>query len=239
MRHRLFITGTDTGVGKTELSLALLQAAKHAGLSTAAMKPVAAGATQLDGEWKNEDAFRLQQACTLPLSYSEVNPVLLQQAIAPHLAAYRENRSITIERLLGLTQNVFHKKADFTVIEGAGGWRVPITHRELLSQYVQQLNLLQPKTAVVLVVGIRLGCINHSLLTAEAILRDNVPLAGWIANCVDPAMEAELENIQTLERLLPAPCLAIIPFQPTLDTATIAEKIRMELLLQRLAALQA
>jgi dethiobiotin synthetase len=244
-RHRVFVTGTDTDVGKTEVALALLHLAKQHQLSTMAMKPVAAGCepftdskgktdSEVKTEWRNIDAVRLQQQCSIPLSYSEVNPVALQKAIAPHLAAFEEKRTISIDRLVGFTQNIFGKKADFTVIEGAGGWRVPVSHRELLSQYVQQLNLLQPKTHVVLVVGIRLGCLNHALLTVEAIMRDNVPFAGWIANCIDEHMMMQLENIQTLERLLPAPCLGVIPFHSPLRTETVAAKIDFALLMKRL-----
>jgi len=244
LRHRLFITGTDTDVGKTEIACALLHLARKKSLSTAAMKPVAAGCelfTDNEGkqEWRNTDAVRLQQQCSIPLNYSEINPVALKKAMAPHLAAYEEKKTITVERLAGFTQNIFGKKTDFTVIEGAGGWRVPISHRELMSQYVQQLNLLQPKTQVLLVVGIRLGCINHTLLTVEAIARDNVPFVGWIANCINADMPAVIENIQTLERLLPAPCLGIIPFQKDPTIETFAEKINFDLLLKQLANISA
>ena len=240
-RYRLFITGTDTDVGKTEVAVALLQSARQKLLSTAAMKPVAAGCesvTLADGkiEYRNRDAQRLLGQCSVPLTYSEINPVALQRAIAPHLAAAEEKRTITIDRLIGFTQNIFGKKADFTVIEGAGGWRVPVSHRELMSQYVQQLNLLQPKTHVVLVVGMRLGCLNHALLTAEAIMRDNVPFAGWIANCIDREMIACNENIQTLQRMLPAPCLGIIPHQSSIDTEAIAASIHFDLLIKRLSS---
>ena len=242
VRHRLFITGTDTDVGKTEIACALLHLAQQKNLSTTAFKPVAAGCELFtdengSGEWKNIDAMRLQALCTLPLRYNEVNPVALKKAMAPHLAAYEENKTITVDRLMGFTQNVFGKKADFTVMEGAGGWRVPISHRELMSQYVQQLNLLQPKTPALLVVGIRLGCLNHALLTTEAILRDQVPFIGWIANCIDRDMPAIIENIQTLERLLPAPCLGIIPFQKNVSTEIFSEKINFDLLLKQLATI--
>ena len=234
MRHQLFITGTDTDVGKTEVATALLHLAKQKGLSTAAVKPVAAGCNlitddQGQSEWKNTDAIRLQELCSIPLSYREVNPVALQKAVAPHLAAYDEKKIITVERLVGFTRNVLQKKADLTIIEGAGGWRVPISHREMLSQYVQEM-----KFPVLLVVGIRLGCINHSLLTMEAIARDNVPLVGWIANCIDKDMTMATENIQTLERFLPAPCLGVIPFQPHLSLDAFAEKINFDLLLKQL-----
>lgn len=229
MPHRLFITGTDTDVGKTEIALALLELARLQDLSTAAMKPVSAGCDLIEGEWKNRDALRLQKACTFSLTYPEVNPVALQAAMSPHLAAHLEKRNITVERLVGLTQNIFNKKADFTVIEGAGGWRVPISHRELLSDYAKALKL-----PVVMVVGIRLGCLNHALLTVEAIMRDGLPLIGWIANCIDNQMAAADENVQTLERRLPAPCLGVIPFQQTIDTPTITGSINFRLLLERL-----
>lgn len=236
MRHRLFITGTDTDVGKTEIACAILHLARQKGLSTAALKPVAAGCTlisdaQGEKEWKNADAIRLQQLCTLPLSYREINPVALQQAIAPHLAAYAEKKLITVERLSGFSQNILQKKADLTVIEGAGGWRVPISHREMMSQYVQEM-----KFPVLLIVGIRLGCINHTLLTMEAIARDKLTCIGWIANCIDPDMPAIIENIQTLEHFLPAPCFGIVPFQQNFSTESVAEKINFDLLIKQLAA---
>jgi dethiobiotin synthetase len=236
MRHSLFITGTDTDVGKTEIACALLHLARQKKLSTAALKPIAAGCSlitdaQGQSEWKNADALRLQGLCTLPLSYREVNPVALQQAMAPHLAAYAENKTITVERLVGLTQNILQKKADLTVIEGAGGWRVPISHREMMSQYVQEMKL-----PVLLVVGMRLGCINHSLLTLEAIAHDRLACIGWIANCIDPDMPALIENIQTLERFMPMPCLGIIPFQQTVNSETLAEKVNFDLMLKQLEA---
>lgn len=237
MRHQLFVTGTDTNVGKTEVACALLHLARQKGLSTAALKPIAAGcelSTDDKGasEWKNVDAIRLQALCSPALSYREVNPIALQQAIAPHLAAYAENKTITIERLVGFTQNILQKKTDLTVVEGAGGWRVPISHRAIMSQYVQEMKL-----PVLLVVGIRLGCINHTLLTMEAIARDNLPLLGWVANCIDENMSAVIENIQTLEHFLPAPCLGIVPFQKDLTVEKMAAKINFDLLLKQLQAL--
>ena len=236
MRHRLFITGTDTNVGKTEVACALLHLAKQKGFSTAALKPVAAGCELLtdhqgQSEWKNADAIRLQALCSPALSYREVNPVALKQAIAPHLAAYEENKTLTVDRLVGFTQNILQKKADLTVIEGAGGWRVPISHRAMMSQYVQEMKL-----PVLLVVGVRLGCINHTLLTVEAIARDNLPLVGWVANCIDENMVAVIENIQTLERFLPMPCLGVLPFQKNIAVETLAEKINFDLLVKQLEA---
>jgi len=234
MRHNLFITGTDTDVGKTEIACAILHIARQKGLSTAALKPMAAGCELITNEngtreWKNADAIRLQQLCSIPLGYSEVNPVALQKAIAPHLAAYEENKTITVDRLVGFSQNILQKKAGLTVIEGAGGWRVPISHRAMMSQYVQEM-----KFPVLLVVGIRLGCINHTLLTMEAIARDSLPCIGWIANCIDPDMPAVIENIQTLEHFLPMPCLGIVPFQKSISVEKTAEQINFDLMLKQL-----
>lgn len=225
MRHALFVTGTDTDVGKTLVSAAILKMAADRGLQTAAMKPVAAGCEH----HMNADALSLQQQATISLSYPEVNPIALARPIAPHLAAQEENKTITVDRLAGFTRNMLGKKADLTVIEGAGGWRVPISHREMYSQYVQHMKL-----PVLLVVGIRLGCINHTLLTVEAILRDGVPLSGWIANQIDGHMLAATENIQTLERLIPAPCLGIVPFHASPSPETFSSYLNMDVLLQRL-----
>lgn len=230
MRHVFFITGTDTNVGKTLVGSAILKLAADRGLATAAMKPIAAGCENQ----VNDDALCLQQHCTIPLSYAEVNPIALARPIAPHLAAYEENRVITVERLVGLTRNVLSKKANLTVIEGAGGWRVPISHREMYSQYVQQMKL-----PVLLVVGIRLGCINHSLLSMEAILRDGLPLLGWVANIIDKNMEASIENIQTLERFLPAPCVGVIPCLDDASAASAAPHLKLDVLLQRLDGISA
>lgn len=230
MRHVFFVTGTDTDVGKTLVASAILKLAVDKGLKTAAMKPIAAGCEQQ----VNKDALCLHELCSLPLSYAEVNPIALTRPIAPHLAAYEENKTITVERLVGLTRNILSKKAELTVIEGAGGWRVPISHREMYSQYVQQMKL-----PTLLVVGIRLGCINHTLLTAEAIARDGIPLLGWVANVIDKNMEATTENIQTLERFLGVPCLGIIPHLDTADAVSSAPHIKFDVLLQRLEGLSA
>ena len=166
MSTTLFITGTDTEVGKTAVSCALLQAANALGLKTAAIKPVAAGC---DKEGKNEDALLLQAAMSLELPYEQVNPIALQAAIAPHIAAREEGRQLSASRLAGMCRGVMLGGADFVVIEGAGGWRVPLGARETLADVAIQLEV-----DVVLVVAMQLGCINHALLTAEAIARDGV-----------------------------------------------------------------
>lgn len=203
MSRTFFVTGTDTEVGKTAVSCALLKAAAAQGLTTAAVKPVAAGC---DEQGQNDDAVQLMEAMTQSLEYRQVNPVALHEAIAPHIAAEHEGRTLQATRLAGLCRGVMTSGADFVLVEGAGGWRVPINHRETLADVAQEL-----KVPIILVVGMRLGCINHALLTAEAILRDRLPLAGWVANRVEPQMQCYEENLESLHRQLRAPFLGEIP----------------------------
>ncbi len=243
MKLSCFITGTDTDVGKTLVAAALLQLANSKSLSTAAIKPVAAGCEpQLINDetvMTNADALLLQQFSSLALDYHEVNPVALESAIAPHIAAAQQQRTISIDRLAGFCRGVLSKGADLTVVEGAGGWRVPVSARETLPDLVKQLRL-----PVVLVVGLRLGCLNHALLSAEAIVRDGLPLAGWVANGIDPEMSVQSENIATLKHSLPAPCLGIVPHLPTdvrdetNRVAAMAASLDIESLIERLSVLQ-
>ncbi|MDP2228341.1 MAG: dethiobiotin synthase [Moraxellaceae bacterium] len=209
MGKAFFIAGTDTSVGKTHVSCVLLAAAKARGLRTLAIKPVAAGCEETPEGWRNEDALALQAAMTLPLRYSEINPVALPLPLSPHLAAAAAGRRLSITQLAGFCRGTLMQRADFALVEGAGGWRTPVSERELLSALPRELGL-----PVVLVVGMRLGCLNHAILTAEAILKDGLRLAGWVANVIDPEMAALDDNIATLERLLPAPCLGRLPWAP-------------------------
>ncbi len=217
-----FVTGTDTEVGKTAISCALLHAAAQAGLCTAAVKPVAAGC---DEAGHNDDALALQAAMTQELPYAQINPVALAEPIAPHIAAERAGKRIQASRLAGLCRGVIHGKADFVLIEGAGGWRVPLNPRETLADLARELNV-----GVILVVGMRLGCINHALLTAEAIRRDGLPLAGWVANQVGERMSCHEENIATLRRWLPAPCLGEVPFMAPFDPVRAAKYLDISVL---------
>lgn len=209
MAHTFFVTGTDTEVGKTFVSTALLAAAEKLGKTTSAIKPVAAGCEQTEQGLRNEDALALQAAMTLELPYEQINPVTLEPAIAPHIAAERAGRNITVSRLAGFCRGTLMHKAGFTVIEGAGGWRVPINRRETLADLARELQL-----PVILVVGMRLGCLNHALLTAEAIVRDGLQVAGWVANHIDPTMSCYEENLESLKLRLPFPCLGILPHLP-------------------------
>jgi dethiobiotin synthetase len=203
MSKAWFVTGTDTGVGKTAISCALLAAAAQAGMRTAAVKPVAAGC---DDNGHNEDALQLLDCMTEPMDYAQVNPVALDEPIAPHIAAQRQGKRLQASRLAGICRGVMMGSADFVLIEGAGGWRVPISPRETLADLAIQLQV-----GVILVVGMRLGCINHALLTAEAIRRDGLVLAGWVANQPGETMICHKENLDTLQRLIPAPLLGEVP----------------------------
>ena len=223
MSKAWFVTGTDTGVGKTAISCALLAAAAGAGLRTAAVKPVAAGC---DDNGQNEDALQLLDCMTESLDYAQVNPVALDAPIAPHIAAERQGKRLQASRLAGICRGVMMGSAEFVLIEGAGGWRVPISPRETLADLAVQLQV-----GVILVVAMRLGCINHALLTAEAIRRDGLVLAGWVANQPGETMICHKENLDTLRRLLPAPLLGEVPQLTPFDPAEASTYLSLQALL--------
>lgn len=212
---RVFVTATDTDAGKTHVGCALLQAAQRRGLSTLGLKPVAAGCESTPAGWRNADALALQAASSLPLSYDQVNPMALPDACAPHVAAARAGRRLTLDRLSGLVRGAMMQRADITVVEGAGGWRVPLNERELMSGLPQQLNL-----PVLLVVPLRLGCLNAALLSAEAMRRDGVELIGWVGNAAVGEMPFQAENVQALTHWLPCPAWGVFPHDPDCGAAT-------------------
>lgn len=221
-RSAFFVTGTDTGVGKTAIATGLLYAADKAGFSTAALKPVAAGCEPTPEGLRNEDALALQAVINRPLTYEQINPVALEPAIAPHIAALEVRRPLSADRLAGYCRGVLGQ-ADFTLVEGAGGWRVPLNPAETLADLARALGL-----PVILVIGVRLGCINHALLTAEAITRDGLPLAGWVANTLDPDMPRLRENIDALGQRLRAPCLGCVPFLAEPTPGALAEYLSVD-----------
>lgn len=206
MAQAYFVTGTDTEVGKTTIAAGLLHAARLHGLSTAAAKPVASGCVSTAQGLRNDDALALLAQCSLPLRYEEVNPLAFEPAIAPHLAAREVGVVLDVDRLYQSVRGVLDKGADFSLVEGAGGWRVPLSGAQTLSDLAVALGL-----PVILVVGVRLGCINHAVLSAEAIARDGLPLAGWVANIIEPQTSRLEENLATLAERLPAPCLGHVP----------------------------
>ena len=225
MSPAYFITGRDTDVGKTTVAAGLLQAARAAGLSTAAGKPVASGCEVTPEGLRNADALALMAQCTLALSYEEVNPVAFEPAIAPHIAAREAGVALTVQALLTPMQRILRQRADFTLIEGAGGWRVPLSGQDSLSDVAQGLDL-----PVILVVGVRLGCISHALLTAEAIAQDGLQLAGWVANIIDPKTSRLEENLATLAERLPAPCLGRVPKLKSPTPEAVAQYLELDLL---------
>lgn len=223
MAAAFFVTGTDTEVGKTTIAAGLLHAARRAGLSTAAAKPVASGCEMTAGGLRNSDALALLAECTLPMRYEQVNPFAFEPAIAPHLAAREAGVELSAERLAEPVRRMLALQADFSLVEGAGGWRVPLAGRENLSDLALLLGL-----PVILVVGVRLGCINHALLSAEAIEHDGLRLAGWVANIVDPATSRLDENLATLGERLAAPCLGRVPRLPVANAAEVACLLDLE-----------
>ena len=223
MSRVYFITGTDTGVGKTSVAVALLQAAVKRGLSTAAAKPVAAGCEVSGDGLRNDDALFLQQACTTALSYEQINPFALQPAIAPHFAAAREGLRLDAQSLVLHCQTILDLKADFTVIEGAGGWRVPLNDSETFADIAKRL-----KVPVILVVDIKLGCLNHALLSAEAIRADGLVLAGWVANQASGVNECHDEMVTDLEHRMACPLLGDLPH--CLDQAELPAHLDLNLL---------
>jgi dethiobiotin synthetase len=227
-KKTIFITGTDTDVGKTRVAAALLERARQAGLRTLAMKPVAAGCEQTAEGLRNDDALALQQSMTEILSYEQLNPIALEAPLAPHIAADRSGRQLSAQRLVGLCLGLQMNPADLLVIEGAGGWRVPLNNRETLAQIPKAL-----KCDVVMVVALRLGCINHALLTAEAIQADGLRLAGWVANRTrKDAMGAEAENLHYLQQHLAqhygSPLLGDLPWLAHPEPLALAQHLAIQ-----------
>jgi dethiobiotin synthetase len=214
----LFITGTDTDVGKTVVACGFLAAANQQGLRTAAIKPVAAGCEVTEQGMSNSDALQLQAAASHKLSYQQINPVALEPAIAPHIAAAEAGLRMSASRLVGYCRGVSLMPVDMVVVEGAGGWRVPINSRETLADVAREL-----ECAVIVVVGMRLGCLNHALLTMEAIRRDGLQIVGWVANILDPEMPRLQENIDTLKQCINEPCLGTVPRLVDLSAERVAD----------------
>ena len=221
----LLVTGTDTDVGKTVVACGLLSALHSAGFRTAALKPIAAGASRVQGNWVNDDALRLQASASVQLPLATVNPRVFAEPIAPHLAAGMAGQSLTVDDLLEASRPALHCAADYLVVEGAGGWLVPLNDRETLADYARAL-----AAEVVLVVGIKLGCINHALLTAAAIEASGLRLAGWVANHVAPDTLASAANVEALRGRLRAPLLGEIDYMRNVDSAACAACLDISLL---------
>jgi len=215
MKKGFFITGTDTGVGKTHFSVSLVQALRNQGKTVAVMKPVASGGTYESGELRNDDAQQLLDACGLDIPYELVNPYVFEAPVAPHLAARENNIEISLPYIIDAYQQLV-AKADVVVVEGVGGWQVPLASGIEKSQQYSMADLAkQLKLPVIMVVGMRLGCLNHALLTVQAIRDLKLRFYGWVANTLEDEMPRYDENIASLKTLINEPLIAEIPFNAT------------------------
>lgn len=201
----VFVTGTDTSVGKTVAACALLHALRMRGLRAVGMKPVAAGCERIDGAWRNDDALALLQASDPEPAYDAVNPFALPAATAPQLAAREAGVVVTLPPMLEAHARL-RSRADAVVVEGAGGWAAPLGDGIEHADLARALDL-----PVLLVVGLRLGCLSHARLTARAIEADGCRLAGWIGSCIDPDFDRVDGYLELLRDALPAPCLGVLP----------------------------
>ena len=219
--HGYFITGTDTDVGKTWISLGLVKALQNQGQKVAVMKPIAAGCNHTPDGLRNDDALQLQQQANIKSDYKDINPYAFEAAIAPHIAAQETGVQIDINTIKQHYDTIA-AQADSIIVEGAGGWLVPINESQTMADIAIALQL-----PVILVVGLRLGCINHSLLSVEAIKDSGLPFAGWIANQVTPEMDRMKENIQSLAERIDAPLLGHVPYMSHVSVDVIASKINL------------
>jgi len=199
-----FVTGTDTEIGKTFAACDLVRHLVSSGQRVAVAKPIASGGEHTRDGLRNEDALALMAASNVRASYDLVNPYCFAPPIAPHLAASAVGVEIELQRAARITREV---EADWLVVEGAGGWSIPLDEQRMLCDLARAFT-----TQVLLVVGLRLGCINHALLSARQIRRDGFELVGWVANHVDPDMLAQEGNLETLDRLIDAPRICTLPF---------------------------
>jgi dethiobiotin synthetase len=221
----LFVTGTDTGVGKTRVAAALCRGLAARGTRVAAMKPVASGCALTPDGLRNEDALLLLAAMNVRARYSEVNPYAFAPAIAPHIAAREAGVDIDFT-VLDRAYERLRMRSHVLIVEGAGGWLAPLDSSHAFADLAVHWQM-----DVVLVVGMRLGCLNHALLTAESIDRRGLRLRGWVANSIDPEFERLTENISSLEGRISAPCLGIFSFEPQADPETLAQALAVDALM--------
>lgn len=217
----IYVSGTDTGIGKTLASCTLLHALRARGLRAIGMKPVASGCERIDGQWRNADALALQAASLPGLAYADINPFALEQPLAPELAARDAGITVALPPILAAHAQLA-AQAEALVVEGVGGWLAPLSAELMQADLVRALQL-----PVVLVVGLRLGCLNHALLSARAIVGDGVQLAGWIGSHVDPDMARVEDNLAMLRARLPAPCWGVLPHAPDAEPAALARHLQL------------
>ena len=224
--HGFYVTGTDTGIGKTVVSTALLQALRLRGLRAVGMKPVASGCEQVlqDGArpgWRNDDALALQAASEPQPAYADLNPYALPLPLAPELAAREAGITIALETILAAHARL-HAQADAVVVEGVGGWAAPLSATVAQADLVRALDL-----PVLLVVGLRLGCLNHAILSAQAIGADGCHLAGWIGNAIDPDMQRRDEHRALLQARIGAPCWGWLPHAGRADQGALSRYLML------------
>ncbi len=205
--NSFFITGTDTEVGKTHVTCLLLKFLTQHQRSAIGFKPIAAGAEEAFGQLVNEDALNIMESSNVYAKYEQINPICFEPPIAPHIAAQRANKVITQIELNHHYKEILSVGAEFTLVEGAGGWSLPINDTEYLSDWVKAREI-----PVILVVGMKLGCLNHTLLTIQALKAQGVKCAGWVANEIDPNMSEFDANLESLKKRIDAPLLAVAPF---------------------------
>jgi dethiobiotin synthetase len=212
-RQGIFVTGTDTGVGKTLVSAGLMRAFAQRGVRVAGMKPVASGAELTNVGLRNEDALMLMREQSAPLPYDLVNPFVFAPEISPHIAAAQAGVTIDLAAIETAFQAI-QAQADIVIVEGAGGWYAPISEVATMEDIARTLGI-----PVLLVVGLRLGCLNHALLTVRAIEESGLTLCGWVANRIDLDFAHWQENVATLTRLIPAPRVGLIDYPQVEETA--------------------
>ena len=219
MKH-FYVTGTDTGIGKTIASTSLLLALRSSGLRAVGMKPVASGCARADTGWHNEDALALLEASDPRPDYADLNPYALPLPLAPEIAAREAGVEIELRKIVSAFERL-QSLADAIVVEGVGGWLAP------LSATLDQFDVVRVlRLPVVMVVGMRLGCLNHARLTARAIADDGCELVGWIANHVDPDMERQDENFELLRARLQTPCWGRLPFCSAPDAEYLSRELK-------------
>ena len=225
-----FITGTDTEIGKTFVSSLLIQLLIEEKLNIIGMKPIASGAKIIDGVLKNEDALSLINASNVHAEYKNINPYVFEPAIAPHLAAKNTNIEIDLD-VIKTNFDLLQKKSDAVVVEGVGGWYAPLSLNTTVADLAETVQL-----PIILVVGLRLGCMNHALLTVQAIRQSGLPIAGWIANHVEEDFSSSEENISTLTHFInDFPFLGSVPYQENINIKSPTHHINKETLINRLS----
>ena len=225
-----FITGTDTEIGKTFVSSLLIKVFAEEGLQVTGMKPIASGAKIIDGVLKNDDALSLIQASNVTADYKNINPYVFEPAVSPHIAAEQAGVEIDIEKIK-INFDLLQKKSDVVVVESVGGWYAPLSLDTTVADLAETLNI-----PIILVVGLRLGCLNHALLTAQAIRQSGLPVAGWIANHVKKDFSSAEKNISTLKHFLnDFPFLGSLPYQTILKNKTPQHHLNKQKLINSLS----